>query len=205
VLDRELGGTAACESSSELAGAIGDGGATDADPTAGCPPGHPLETLVREGRQVRRLVDELRGVLSRLGGAPSRRRWRAARPQVVRLVPTLSGIDLRFRRHQQAWCPALAVLGVEGPAVLLGEREAQALETIRRLRLAVDGDDGATVVEAGLQLVAQLDDILRIEDEVLAPLARRRFASGDWAAVRELEEGVGWSLIPPPPLWPAPS
>jgi DUF438 domain-containing protein len=170
--------------------------------TASPPPGHPLDTLQREGRQVRRLCDELRVTLQRLGGAPSRRRWEAVRPLVGRLVNGLSGVEQRFRRHRQAWFPALAVLGVEGPAVLLEDREVRALEAVRRLRLAVDRDDAAFVAEVGSLLLDLLDDILSLEQEVLAPLAARRFSEADWAAVRELEDGVGWALIPPPPPWP---
>lgn len=199
-LDRDLFvAFAPRRSAAVVAGAAG--AAADA-PRVRHPPGHPLEALRREGLQVRRLSVDLREALQRLGGSPSRTRWRAARPLVARLVGGLSGVESRFRRHSQAWFPALAVVGVDGPATLLEDREALALETLRRLRLATEADDAATVVEAGLQLVARLDDILIVEDEVLAPLAEGRFSDADWAAVRELEDGIGWSLIPSPPLWP---
>jgi DUF438 domain-containing protein len=181
---------------------VGAAAAAAGTPGVRHPPGHPLEALRREGLQVRRLGSDLREALQRLGGSPSRRRWRAARPLVARLVRGLSGVESRFRRHRQAWFPALAVVGVDGPAALLEDREALALETLRRLRLAAEVDDAATVVEAGMQLVAQLDDILVVEDEVLAPLAEGRLSEADWAAVRELEDGIGWSLIPSPQTWP---
>jgi uncharacterized protein len=198
-LERALGAAVAAE---RLSAASIVQSAPPASDVAEPPPGHPLETLEREGRQVRVLCDELRGTLQRLGGSPSRRRWHAARPLVTRLVDGVSGVELRFRRHRQAWFPALEVLGVEGPIAVLGDREAQVLDTLRRLRLAVKADDGASAVETGTLLLERLEDILSVEQEVLVPLAAQRFGTADWAAVRELEDGVGWSLVPEPPPWP---
>ena len=81
-------------------------------------------------------------------------------------------------------------------------RQAEALETLRRLRLAVERDDAASVAETGARLVDALEDLLAQDERLLEPLATRHFSAGDWAAVRELEDGVGWGLIPPPPAWP---
>lgn len=167
------------------------------------PEGHPLHSLRREGVQVEMLCADLRVALERLGGSPSRRRWSASRPLVARLVDRLSGVEVRFRREQQAWFPALAVLDVPGPAELLRGRQAEALESLRRLRLAVTRDDAAFVVENGTRLLDQLGGLMNTEEQVLVPLAEQRLAAGDWAAVRELEDGVGWELISPPPRWPA--
>ena len=151
---------------------------------------------------MRQLSAGLKAELDRLGGSPTRRRWQREKPLVSRLVERLSAVELRFRREQQAWFPALAVHGVDGPQALLEVRQAGALETLRRLRLAVDGDDAASVAEAGTRLVDALEDLLAQDERLLEPLATRYFSSGDWGAVRELEDGVGWGLIPPPPAWP---
>ena len=198
-----------------LAGAVGEArGAADRDvetaagvsaDAAGSqyPRGHPVDTLRREAVMVRRLCADLRAELERLGGSASKRRWRASRSLVERLVRRLSEVEQRYRRQQQAWFPALAVLGIEGPAALLGDRQAEALESLRRLRLAVSGDDAAFVVDTGTRLLDLLEDLLSIDEQVLVPLAERRLAPGDWAAVREMEDGLGWSLIPAPPPWPA--
>ncbi len=166
------------------------------------PPGHPLETLRREARQVLRLTASLSAELDRLGGSPSRQRWQRARPLVSRLADRLTAVELRFRREQQAWFPALEVRGIEGPQALLATRQGEALEMLRRLRLAVDRDDAPSVVEAGTRLIEALERLLAQDEGLLEPLALRRFSTEDWAAVRELEDGVGWGLIAPPPPWP---
>jgi DUF438 domain-containing protein len=171
---------------------------------SGSPEGHPLDSLRREGVQVRVLCTGLRSELERLGGSPSRRRWRAGRPLVARLVERLSGVESRVRREQQAWFPALAVLGADGPAALMRDRQADALEAHRRLRLAVARDDAGSTVEHGIRLLDLLDDLAATEEQVLAPIAERSLSAGDWAAVRDLEDGVGWRLIAAPPPWPGP-
>ena len=112
-------------------------------------------------------------------------------------------MESRVRREQQAWFPALAVLGADGPAALMRDRQAETLEALRRLRLAVARDDAGSAVENGVRLLDLLDDARGDEEQVLAPIAERALSPGDWAAVRELEDGVGWSLIAPPPPWPA--
>jgi DUF438 domain-containing protein len=171
---------------------------------SGPPEGHPLDSLRREGMQVRALCAGLRAELERLGGSPSRRRWRAGCPLVARLAERLSAVEPRVRREQQAWFPALAALGAEGPAALMRDHQAEALETLRRLRVAVACDDAGSAVEMGLRLLDLLDDLAATEEHVLAPIAERSLSPGDWAAVRDLEDGVGWSLIAVPPPWPAP-
>ena len=177
--------------------------AASGDSALAAPPaGHPLDTLRREARHVRQLSAGLKAELDRLGGSPPRRRWQREKPLVARLVERLSAVELRFRREQQAWFPALEVHGVDGPQALLEVRQADALETLRRLRLAVEGDDAASVAETGARLVDALEDLLAQDERLLEPLATRHFSAGDWAAVRELEDGVGWGLIPQPPAWP---
>jgi hypothetical protein len=178
--------------------------AAEAGAAAPPPPGHPLETLRREAEQIRRLASSLRSELERLGGAPTRRRWQREKPLVARLVERLSAVELRFRREQQAWLPALEVHAVDGPHALLVARQTETLETLRRLRLAVERDDAASAAEAGGRLVDALEDLLAQDERLLEPLALRHFSPGDWAAVRELEDGVGWGLIPSPPAWPNP-
>jgi Hemerythrin HHE cation binding domain len=173
------------------------------DGTLAAPPaGHPLDTLRREALHVRQLIAALKAELERLGGSPARRRWQREKPLVVRLVDRLAAVELRFRREQQAWFPAFEVHGVDGPQALLQARQAETLETLRRLRLAVERDDAPSVAETGARLVDALEDLLAQDERLLEPLATRHFSAGDWGAVRELEDGVGWGLIPAPPAWP---
>jgi DUF438 domain-containing protein len=88
--------------------------------------------------------------------------------------------------------------GVDGPRSLLVERQTEALATLRRLRLAIERDDLSSVAEAGARLVVALEDLLEHDERLLEPLALRHFSARDWAAVREIEDRVGWTLIPPP-------
>jgi DUF438 domain-containing protein len=182
---------------------IAAGAAAEADDDGlAPPPGHPLELLRREAELLRQLCHGLGEELERLGGSPARRRWQRERPLVARLVERLSSVELRFRREQQAWFPALQVYGVDGPQALLAARQREALESLRRLGLAVERDDAAYAAEAGARLLGELDDLLALDVRLLEPLARRHFSTGDWAVVRELEDGVGWALIAAPPPWP---
>ena len=174
----------------------------DGGPLGSPPAGHPLESLRREAVRIRQLSAELRSELVRLGGSPTMRRWRRQKPLVSHLVDLLSGVESRFRREQQAWFPALGVHAVEGPQSLLRQRQTEALETLRRLRLAVARDDAQSIATAGTRLADTLEDLLAQDERLVEPLAERHFSAGDWTAVRELEEGVGWRLIPTPPPWP---
>ncbi len=166
------------------------------------PEGHPLRSLRSETMQVRALSGDLRAALERLGGSPTRRRWRSARPLVLRLVERLTAIESRYRRLRGAWFPVLASLDARGPAELLSDRQDEALETLRRVRLAVARDDAAFVVEVGGHLVDIVDDLLAMDEQVLAPIAEARLSPTDWAAVRRREDAGTWGLICAPLPWP---
>jgi DUF438 domain-containing protein len=163
--------------------------------------GHPLEVLHREGDHLGRVCTDLRRLLESLGASPTRRDWLAVRSAVERLVGTLSEVERRFRRLRQAWFPALAVYETGGPAALLGDRQAQALEYLWRLRIALGRDDAALVVETGLRLLDLIDYLVAADQQVLAPLAARYLSPADWAVVREIEDGVGWALPERPDPW----
>ena len=75
---------------------------------------------------------------------------------------------------------------------------------MHRLRPAVARDEAGSTVENGIRLLDLLDGLAATEEQVLEPIAERSPSPGDWAAVRELEDGVGWSLIAAPPPWPGP-
>ena len=201
-LDRALATTAAEARATTVRQVTAGVGPTLDGVPAHAPEGHPLASLAREGAQIKTLCRGLRTELERLGGSPSRRRWRTGRPLVVRLAERLSGVEQRVRREQQAWFPALAVAGEEGLAMLMYDRQAEALEALRLLRLAVARDDAASVVKSGVRLLDLLGGLAVAEEQLLAPIAERVLSSAEWASVREAEDNVGWSLIERPPRWP---
>jgi DUF438 domain-containing protein len=200
-LEAALSGEAAAGSRDAGTRAMRDAVETSGERTTP-PPGHPLELLHREAELLRELCTGLRAELARLGSSPARRRWQQEKWLVARLAARLSGIELRFTREQQAWFPALGVLGVDGPQALLTARQQEALATLRRLQLAVEHDDAASAAESGARFLGAMDDLLAQEERLLEPLAQRHFSAGDWAALRELEDDVGWALMPAPPRWP---
>jgi hypothetical protein len=175
---------------------------TGGEPLGGPSAGHPLDSLAREGAQLTVVGHALREELERLGGSPGLRRWRAARALVARLADRLGGVELRVRRVQQAWLPVLAVAGADGPGAMLRDRDARVLEALRLLRLGVRHDDPRAVFEHGMDLLDGLKGLAACEDDVLTPIAEHTLSVLQWIAVREEEDVVGWSLIPPPPPWP---
>ena len=72
------------------------------------------------------------------------------------------------------------------------------VELAARLRDVTAGVDAKEA--AALDL---LDDLATTEQQVLDPIAARSLSLRDWAAVRALEDDVGWALIAVPTPWPA--
>jgi hypothetical protein len=166
------------------------------------PEGHPIQSLGREGAQVDVLAAALGDELERLGGSPSRGRWRAARPLMVRLVDRLAGVEARVRRLRQAWLPALERNGAGDAAGLVRDRQDDVLDGLRLMRLTLGAEDPQPVLEHGRLLHARMRELSACEEEVLVPIAERALTPRDWQEVRLLEDAAGWLLIPPPPRWP---
>ena len=214
-LDAVTAGTDAREAeslASALAEAVSGGGSAGAvlspapaarwDVLDGLPEGHPVESLAREGAQLGVLDAALGAELERLGGSPTRSRWRAARPLVTRLVGGFDGLELRVRREREAWLPVLERRGEADAARLVRDRQDDVLEALRLVRLALAADDALSVLEHGSALHARLQELASCEDQVLVPVAQRTLTLHEWVEVRALEDAVGWSLIRPP-RWPA--
>ena len=162
-----------------------------------------MESLDREGAQLDVLDAALCAELERLGGSPSRGRWRAARPLVARLVGGLDGLELRVRREREAWLPALERRGAGDAARLVRDRQDGVLDGLRLVRLALAADDAPSVFEHGRALHWRLRELRVLRGA--GPRAGRRSARSrcaEWAEVRGVEDSVGWSLIPAPPRWP---
>ena len=190
-------------SGSAPSGSLLSPGQADDDLVDGLPEGHPAESLAREGAQLGVLDDALLAGLDRLGGSPPRGRWRAVRPLVARLVEGFDGLELRVRRERQAWLPALERRGAADVARLVRDRQDDVLDALRLVRLALAADDALSVLEHGRALHLRLRELASCEEHVLVPVARRTLTLHEWAEVRALEETVGWSLVRPPPPWPA--
>ena len=169
------------------------------------PPGHPLETLRREAGQVARWPPRSGASSSGLavlprgdaGGrrSPCRAPGRAALGRGAPLPPRAAGVAACARGPRRRRPPCAARGAPDGDA-----RDPAP----RAPGHAVERDDSASVAEAGGRLVDALEDLLAQDERLLEPLALRHFSPGDWAAVRELEDGVGWGLISSPPAWPNP-
>ena len=153
------------------------------------PEGHPLRSLRSETMQVRALSGDLRAALERLGGSPTRRRWRSARPLVARLVDRLTGVESALPAPARRLVP-----GPRGRSTLVGPPSCSA--TARTKRSSPCGDSGwrwpATTRPSWWKSAATWSTSSTIswppDEQVLAPLAEARLSPTDWAAVRRRED-----------------
>ncbi|MEM0493691.1 MAG: DUF438 domain-containing protein [Thermofilum sp.] len=167
------------------------------------PEGHPLDLLLKENELLLKLSEQL----SVVAGALQSARDEELKPlfeQMKALLRGLRGIRTHYRKVQMLIFPYLERRGIVAiPRVLWG-REDGVIVKLRVLLKKVEGElspsEVRMVAEEALKLAREVSELVFRENKILYPAVFTLFGEGEWAAIAEEAEKIGY-LVKPERKW----
>jgi hypothetical protein len=167
------------------------------------PPGHPIDTFLRENRAVGEVVARMLAVMKELGALPEEAlpgeilgRWRSC-------LNELQDLDKHYRRKENLLFSCLERHGITGPSKVMWGKDDEVRELLRGLDLALRVDEATAgelgvvaraVAEPALQAVSEM---IYKEEKILLPMARETLTEGEWGEIWAQSPQYGWCLVEP--------
>jgi DUF438 domain-containing protein len=167
------------------------------------PPGHPVDTFLRENEALRHRVQNLRAAIAKLGDSASGVRWEEILASMREAYRDLAKIELHFQRKEGLWFPCLERYGITGPSTVMwgvddqirgrlasiGHCLQHATESVDQLHEAAQ-----LTIEPALE---EIEKVIKREERDLVPMALDTFREQDWGEIWRRSPEFGWCLVEP--------
>lgn len=164
------------------------------------PKGHPLDLLSRENERISRLAEALNiyaGALSKASPEDSANYLRA----INDIVAELRTFRAHYRKIQMLIFPYLERRGITAVPRVLWGREDQVMVKLREFLVLVEkglsdpSEYAKNVAEKAAEISREISDLIFREERILFPSVWVLLSEGEWAAIHEAAEDIGY-LIP---------
>lgn len=165
------------------------------------PRGHPLDLLSRENRKISALSEVLgtyAGALSRAGQEDEVVNYLKAIGEIVAELRKYS--RSHYRKIQMLIFPYLERRGITAVPRVLWGREDQVIVKLRELSTLVEKGLSApsgyarSIAEKATEVSREILELIFREEKILFPSVWALLSEGEWAAIHEAAEGIGYSV-----------
>ena len=158
------------------------------------PPGHPVHTAKYENYA----LGEVLGLLEdAIGMLPSEGAWR----QVRAFTEQLGQVEKVYLRKENILFPYLEKHGVKGPSSVMWSIHDAIRAQLKQLRAAIDEQDAERVRELFSPLRDEIAAMFNKEEQVLYPTSLQMLSDGEWKAILEQSDSIGYALVQPKDAW----
>ncbi|MEM0086447.1 MAG: DUF438 domain-containing protein [Zestosphaera sp.] len=170
----------------------------------GVPEGHPLDLLLRENELILKW-SELLGVYAGATLKTTGEDLVRILNQLAGVVENLRNLRLHYRKIQMLVFPYLEKRGIIAVPRVLWGREDQVLQKVRELKKLVEearvkSEIVSEVASKALELSREVSELVFRENKILFPAVWVLLTEGEWAAIGEISEEMGY-LVPVTKEW----
>ncbi len=153
------------------------------------PKGHPLWVYMRENALIVELISKLENSYGHLG-------------EFSKLFEQLAKVERHLERKENQLLPYLEQYGKikESQAVWKSQHDIRNELTV--LRAFIGTKYIPNIKRHSLNLFDELENMIKMEEQILFPMAYSLLTKEEWIAMREGEEEIGWMIETPPPYPP---
>ncbi len=166
------------------------------------PPGHPLHSFMLENRSAENIIREITTVLEQLCDTPDKDVFEKRRDHLLKLVVSLSDINLHYLRKENQLFPILEQHNISGPSEVMWALHDDIRQMLKYAEEQIEGLQVPLVYGTLKYLLKSVGDMIYKEEHILFPMAKEMLAEEDWARVKAGEEEIGYAWIGPPEGWP---
>ena len=170
------------------------------------PEGHPVDVLIHENMELRKVVSEIENLVS----AISYDNGPVKNTEIYRLIGlfnSLWDVDKHYQRKEYLIFPYLEKQGITGPPKVMWGKHDEIRELIKGgIELLRSGEITREELVAAAEIVLLpaargVKDMTTKEEEILLPMALDTLTEADWYAVQKQSLEIGYCLYDPKETW----
>ena len=170
------------------------------------PEGHPVDVLINENKELRKVVAEIENLVSAISydSGPVKD---AEKFRLIGLFNSLWDVDKHYQRKEYLLFPYLEKQGITGPPKVMWGKHDEIRELIKGgIELLRSGDITREELVAAAEIVllpaaGGVKDMTTKEEEILLPMALDSLNEADWYAIQKQSLEIGYCLYDPKVTW----
>jgi DUF438 domain-containing protein len=172
-------------------------------PMPATPPGHPVDTFLRENEALKKELANLRTAFAALQALPADGdpgpplyAWRQA-------FNNLNDVEKHYQRKEHCFFPHLEQHGITGPSKVMWAKDDEVRDLLKQTARALRQTDSSVVEwqlvasSLGERLAGAIEEMIHKEEQILLPMCRNAFTEEEWADIWLASPRYGWCLVEP--------
>ncbi len=181
-------------------------GNVDLSAAADIPLGHPLDTLIKENKELMQLTSQIRNLIKAIENNADAD-MANYKPILLEKFNLLLDVDKHYQRKEYLVFPYLEQKGITGPPQVMWGKHDQIRELIKGsieiLRTPdVSRDDLLATTELILlPAITGVDEMVIKEEEILFPMSMDNLSESDWYHIYNQTMEIGYCIYDPTDEW----
>ncbi|WP_423130266.1 DUF438 domain-containing protein [Gaoshiqia sp. Z1-71] len=171
------------------------------------PPGHPVDTFMKENRELEKVVDAIEQLLARIPGL-KKEEIKDVFLKLHARFNELMDVDKHYKRKEYLLFPFLEKYEITGPPKVMWGKHDEIREQLKAAIEVVSApgeispEEAGTVAEMIIAPAARaIPDMILKEEEILFPMSMDELTDDDWYAVYQQTLEFGYCLYDPQDEW----
>ena len=175
------------------------------------PDGHPVDTFLKENRELEKVVLQLNVIFDLIKKASETDNTEVidnAGMQMLAFFNALTDVDKHYRRKENLLFPFLEAKGITGPPTVMWGTHDETRASLKNAIEVLQNSTGATVSEMAdiIEIVLapaskSVTDMIMKEDEILFPMAMDELTDQEWFEILQQTNDIGYCLFDPTDEW----
>jgi DUF438 domain-containing protein len=174
----------------------------------GVPKGHPVDLLMRENEWILKQAEALGVYAQALLNSSSLDELKQNMRSIQLILRELRKIRVHYRKVQMLIFPYLERRGIIAVPRVLWGREDQVITKLRQVALDLEkhGDNVdrnlvQQIVPRLMEVSSEIAELVFRENKILYPAVYALFSEGEWAAIAEIADEIGYIVEPGEKEW----
>jgi DUF438 domain-containing protein len=170
------------------------------------PNGHPVDVMIQENRELKKLVSQIREQLDKISSLQKFEN----ESEIFKLrgfFNALFDVDKHYKRKEYLLFPFLENYGITGPPKVMWGKHDEirelikgAIEVLQTDRITVEDLIASSEILL-FPALNQVVDMIKKEEEILFPMTLDKLNDSDWYEIEKQSLEIGYCLYDPPKAW----
>lgn len=156
-------------------------------------PGHPVNTLVKENKVIKKMIDELLSLNLEDG---------SDKYKIIEKISELTKISIHYRKKENLIFPYMEKYGMTTPPKVMWGVDDEIYDEIKNIKdvLVQGGYDAKETAERIKNVAAKADEMIFKEENIMIPMLADELTIDEWKAIADGSHEFGF-LIDDVPEW----